>query len=387
MSTKNAAKSKNTKKSESTDGAKSTKKSPNPTKSAKPEKSTKLAPVGLYLAAGAVLLIAIIVTLVYATNNSTTTPKEDTVSTSTVNVKVTKSAIASVQYEKFDNGLVSLDIPKGWKVSVASADYIHYTFMAYNPENPSYRIFFNMKSEGYLKTKAMRDLYKSTYPNSEMATLPYIDPQTTEAFYQIFTEAFSAENTSSFTFPVIKNFKQIEKIGTNITGGDIIRATYKDGSGKTVDGIFSATIKEVSLYYVTALNVYTTIFYTAPENELTEWESILNHCVGTIEFSSNFVSGFNGQEQIIASGLRANQQIYNEMTNIITKGWEARQSTYDIISQKQSDATLGYERVYNVDTGDIYKAYNGFTDDYSGNKYKPVTDSMYNLPTSGYIEK
>lgn len=37
-------------------------------------------------------------------------------------------------------------------------------------------------------------------------------------------------------------------------------------------------------------------------------------------------------------------------------------------------ATLGYERVYNTDTGEIYKAYNGFTDDYKGETYKSVTD-------------
>ena len=57
------------------------------------------------------------------------------------------------------------------------------------------------------------------------------------------------------------------------------------------------------------------------------------------------------------------------------------------MSQKQSDATLGYERVYNTDTGEIYKVYNGFTDDYKGETYKSVTDEMYTQKTSGYIEK
>ena len=35
----------------------------------------------------------------------------------------------------------------------------------------------------------------------------------------------------------------------------------------------------------------------------------------------------------------------------------------------------------------IYKAYNGFTDDYSGSRYKPVTDNMYTEVVTGYIEK
>ena len=302
-------------------------------------------------------------------------------------LKIVPNETKTLEYDQYTNGLFSMKIPKGWKVDVGPFDYIHYTFMAYNPKNPSYRIYFNMKSEGYLKTESEREWYASLYPTAPFALLPSIDPQTTERFYQVFTQAMELENTDSFKFPVIRNFKVLESIGTNMTGGEIVRATYQDENGKTIDGIFTTTIKEVSLYYVTALNVYNTIFFTAPENELTEWEDILNECVSTIEFSDQFVSGFYEEETSIMNMIQSNQKIYDEMSNTITRGWEARQNTYDIISQKQSDATMGYERVYDTDTNEIYKAYNGFTDDYSGDKYKPITDEMYNLPTSGYIEK
>ena len=67
--------------------------------------------------------------------------------------------------------------------------------------------------------------------------------------------------------------------------------------------------------------------------------------------------------------------------------WEKRSNSYDIISQKQSDATLGYERVYDTETGDIYKADLGFTDHDWYGRYQLVTDDMYTKPTSGYIEK
>ena len=52
-----------------------------------------------------------------------------------------------------------------------------------------------------------------------------------------------------------------------------------------------------------------------------------------------------------------------------------------------SDATLGYERVYDTETGEVYRAYNGFTDVYKGNRYQTITDDMYTSPISGYIEK
>lgn len=72
----------------------------------------------------------------------------------------------------------------------------------------------------------------------------------------------------------------------------------------------------------------------------------------------------------------------------IISSWESRSKSQDIMSQKQSDATLGCERVYDTATGEVYKATNGFSDVYDGKRCKPVTDySMYALHTSGYIEK
>ena len=48
---------------------------------------------------------------------------------------------------------------------------------------------------------------------------------------------------------------------------------------------------------------------------------------------------------------------------------------------------MGYERVYDTPTGEIYRAENGWSDTYQGGRYEPVTDdSMYTEPISGYIE-
>ena len=40
-----------------------------------------------------------------------------------------------------------------------------------------------------------------------------------------------------------------------------------------------------------------------------------------------------------------------------------------------------------TDCKKIYKAYNGFTDEYDGERYKSITHNMYTEKTSGYIEK
>ena len=301
---------------------------------------------------------------------------------------ITKSKTKTIEYQTFNNGLFSMKIPKGWSVGVAKSDFIHYTFMVYDAQNPDYKIFFNMKTEGYLKNQNMKNFYKKYYPTAPFANLPVINPQTTEAFYKIFTQVFSLnQNILPFKAPVIKNFSTIQNIGKNMTGGSIVRGIYQNESGKKVEGIFTATIKEVAVPPVVILNVYNTIFFTAPEGELIDWMPILNYCVSTIKFSDNFINGYYNQQGQVVKNAMAIQSICNQTSDIITSGWNERQKTYDILSQKRSDATMGYERVVDTDTGEIYKATVGFTDHDWHGKYEPITDDMYNLPTAGYIEK
>ena len=120
---------------------------------------------------------------------------------------------------------------------------------------------------------------------------------------------------------------------------------------------------------------------------LIDEEKILLDSINSIDFNDSYVKQTiddgNAQTQ---NALAINASVQKAFDSYMS-AWENRQTSYDIMSQKQSDATLGYERVYDTDTGDIYKAYNGFTDDYQGNRYKSVTDNMYTEKTSGYIEE
>lgn len=304
--------------------------------------------------------------------------------------KIIEDKAKSIEYEEFDNGYVKMDIPKGWKfVAHPQADTVHYTFQVVNPENKDYQIYFGMKSEGFLSTEKERQWYASLYQTSPLAQYPAIDPQNTEGFFRVFSQASAVDGpvVGDFVFPTINDFTVLETLGNAPVGGDIVRGSYKNDNGDPIEGIFTATPKKVSLYYVNAVSVYNIVFFTAPADELVNWIDVLNHCVSTITFSDSFVQAFYNQEKGIAQSSAEIARINNETSNIITQGWANRQSSYDIISQKQSDATLGYERVYDTETNEIYKAYNGFTDDYTGSKYQAVTDDMYSSQISGYIEK
>ena len=304
----------------------------------------------------------------------------------------------TIKFTDFDNGLVKMKIPEGWKVDVLG-DYIHYTIKAYDPQRPTYQFFFNMKTEGYNKSQEAKAFQQKYYPDSLFAKTSVIEGKNTEGFYKIFNDLGSLNNTSLFTFPTLNDFTVVENLGTGVLGGDILRATFKDADGKDAEGLFTAYVYDAGPYYVYEniisgkqidiyyLNVYDAIFITAPKDEFIDWQETLSTISSSLEFTDTFMSGFNTQQDAVMQNFQSVRNICNQITDGIMDSWEKRSASYDIMSQKQSDATLGYERVYDTETNEVYKAYNGFTDDYDGERYKSITDDMYTKQTSGYIEK
>ena len=313
-------------------------------------------------------------------------------------VKIRQIETKSLKYVEYNNGLVKLKVPEGWKVDVIG-DYIHYTVKAYDPNNPTYQFFFNLKTEGYNKSEAAKAWQKKFYPNEIFAKNPVISTKDTEGFYKIFNELGPLNNTSTFTFPTITDFTVVEKLGKGLVGGDVLRATFKDKDGNDAEGLFSAYVYDVGPHYVSEdffsakqvdiqyLSVYDTMFLTAPKDEFINWEEPLSIIASSLEFTDKFLSGFNSEQDAVMKNFQNVRNICNQITDGIMDSWEKRNASFDIMNQKQSDATLGYERVYDTKTGEVYKAYNGFTDDYDGKRYKTITDDMYTKGISGYIEK
>lgn len=177
---------------------------------------------------------------------------------------------------------------------------------------------------------------------------------------------------------------------------------FTDGE-KSGEGLFAATVvdfgsitlpdgtmgvyqpRKVDGGYYMAYNI---MAVTAVKDTFIEWESILTECMKTLQYSESFVSAAN---QASNEGVALSQQIsqsFNETMDGMMSSWESRNKSQDILSQKQSDATLGYERFYDTKTGEIYRAANGFGDSYDGKRYQPVTDdNMYTEAISGYIER
>ena len=156
--------------------------------------------------------------------------------------------------------------------------------------------------------------------------------------------------------------------------------------------MFSASVVNFGDNYMNGIDttyymVYNIMSITSEKDKFIDYKDLLLESINSIEFTDTYVKKTidDGNAQT-KQALELNRQIQQAFDSYMS-AWENRSKTYDIMSQKQSDATLGYERVYDTDTGEIYKAYNGFTDDYDGEKYKTISEEMYTEKTSGYIEK
>lgn len=310
-------------------------------------------------------------------------------------VRITPSATSRIEYENYDNGYLKMQIPKGWTVETPKTNtFSGYTFQLYNPNDKDYLIQFCLGMSGFLKSEASRQLYASLYPAAVWGQITALDPQTTEQFYRMWNESAAVGNQmiNQEFFVSLDDFEIVENLGQTPLGGDVLRGTFVNGEGEPMQGLFTTTVVDVGSYYVygldlAPLNTYHNIMMYAPDAEFVNWQPVYDHCLSTIEFTEAFMIGFNSEQSTQVNIVRANAQIYNEMSDMIMDSWNRRSSSYDIISQKRSDATLGYERVYDVETGDVYRAYNGFMDSYSGTRYQSITDDMYTYVISGYIEK
>ncbi len=325
------------------------------------------------------------------------------------NIKITKNEASSLELEEYKSDVFSMKKPKGWTVE-AGGSGIYYAIKVTDPKDERNQIFLMLKMQPLLKSQSAKDSWNEYYKLSNyqeqyklFSTAVVLENPTTLGFYQKFNEIGDYMNSveptlSTFKFPKYSNFNQLEEFESKTSmksvslDSKVLRATYTNENNKEAEGMFTASIVNFGdqnngnvdmSYYM----VYDIMSITSVKDEFINYKELLMNSINSIEFSDAYVKKTidDGNAQT-KQALQLNASIQAAFDSYMN-AWENRSKSYDIMSQKQSDATLGYERVYDTDTGEIYKAYNGFTDDYDGEQYKPITDDMYTNRVYGYIEK
>ena len=323
-------------------------------------------------------------------------------------VKIVKSEVQEITLEDYSTEVFSMKIPKGWTVQ-SGGQGIYYAIRVTDSKDENNQVFLMLKIQPILKSQSAKKAWQDYAilaggaQYNLFSKAPVLESATTEGFFQIFGDVSSFANNiepslASFKFPTFNNFTKLEESESQVSlksvamDSKVLRATFTGSKGEAGEGMFLATVVNFGNSYQMGVDmgyymIYDITAITSKKDEFINYQDILMKCVNSIEFTDSYVKktidDSNAQTQ---QSLQINAQVQAAFDSYMS-AWNNRSKTYDIMSQKQSDATLGYERVYDTDTGEIYKAYNGFTDDYSGNRYKSVTDDMYTKSTSGYIEK
>jgi hypothetical protein len=326
------------------------------------------------------------------------------------NVKIRENEVRQLTLEDYSTDVFSMKKPTGWTVEGAGIG-VFYAIRAYDPQNTNNQVFLMVKIQPLLKSDSAKSTWQNYY-NLTGGNVQYkvfadavvLNNPTTEGFYNKFGEITSYVNSieptlSSFKFPTFNNFTKQEEFDSTASmksvalDSKVLRATFKGDNGKDGEGLFLASVVDFGSgqyqagvdmsYYM----VYDIMSVTSEKDKFIDYKDILLQTVNSINFTDSYVKttidNSNAQTQ---KALELSASIQRAFDSYMS-AWENRSKSYDIMSQKQSDAMLGYERVYDTENGDIYKAYNGFTDDYDGERYKSISDNMYTEPTYGYIDK
>lgn len=334
----------------------------------------------------------------------------NTVNQNKVNIEKTKAeALREHLVEYNHEGIFTVTAPGTWEVSTGSYD-MFYFIRLYDPESPNLQVFTLIKATAILKNQKAKDYYQYCYKMTgneflygASANALVLDPATSENFYQNFMEYCAFLNTYEptyydFDFPQLANFEVIESFDINdiytpaALDNKLLHATFENPL--TMDkgeGLFTAavtqglTMKDPG-YDCGYYNIYNITGISAPYGMLAEYEELLKEIIGSITYSDDFINTCSkNQENMLKSASYINQ-IMQETSNIITEGWNAREKSYDLISQKYSDATLGYERVRDVDNPDkIYRAYVGFMESEYAEGFEYISDDDYSKNVIGYI--
>ncbi len=289
-------------------------------------------------------------------------------------VTVKKVDWENIEWETYTDpsGYFTLEKPKGWKVQTndlsKSGNPSGLMVGVTNPDNNMIgaTVLDFVNCETYrLKEKTVESLFKDYLYNSSTITE---------------WNVVSSETTD-------EQKKMSDQSPQPILDAKVLRIEFTQ-SGFSGEGMYSAFLSQGSqTAYYTAVLVNTA--YCA-RGEYENWASIFAKIQSSVKYTDTYYARYKtsggsstGGSTSGTSGLSG----YNAGDDMMSS-WNARNKSEDIMNQKQQDVTLGYERVYDTQTGDIYRADSGFMEQYDlndGQRYAAATDDMYTEGYSGYI--
>lgn len=329
-------------------------------------------------------------TITTSTPTLTPTPTPSPTPT-TVFVVKTKEAV-NPEFKNWTDNKISLEIPTDWEV-ITYGDCATKSFIARDPKNPILQAFYFSEAGPVYTRQAQKDS-DIAYVNMGGYHMFYMDAPVVSPFNaQSFLLNFKALAETPFmkkSAPLAPKLTDIQVISTQASASKLlpsadsaetIRALFKQ-DGALGEGLFyveTYTFTQSSFGYG-----MTFIGMSAGSGNFSAYEAALDRIIKSYEFNQSYVSAcLQAQAQALSGALKVGKTL-SETSDIIMSSWENRQRSDDILSERWSDATLGYERVYDPATGDVYRVENGFYDNYNTHRENYGKSDLELLPENNW---
>ncbi len=310
-------------------------------------------------------------------------------------------------FDHIETDILTMDIPKGWELQTTGGDATQIVSVR-NPDDERYAIFLQLQSKPVMRSYDERNIYQR-YANVNQekygiySYAPVIRVPKIESFYGVFNDYTSniqtySEDFADFHFPKIYSYVVND---SSVNTGNLahkakdntsLRATFATKKQDVMDadkgeGIFTGTLisydpSDVAGYYI----VYTTLFITTPQDKLLQDAPALLASLKTLKFKTDFTEQIEQGEAWDDEAAGVNDAVKDATANL-EKLWNNREADYDIARQKWADDEYDFERIYDTETGKIYRGFKGFVAGYQGSRYRAAANEDYAKPISGYLKK
>lgn len=325
-----------------------------------------------------------------ATSSPTTTIIPTPTPTTVFAVK-TKEAV-NPEFKNWTDSKISLEIPTDWEV-ITYGDCATKSFIARDPKNPILQAFYFSEAGPVYTSQKQKDS-DIAYVNMGGYHMFYMDAPVVNPFNaQSFLLNFKALAETPFmkkSAPLAPKLTDIQVVSTQASASkllpsadsaELIRALFKQ-EGALGEGLFyveTYTFTQSSFGYG-----MTFIGMSAGSGNFSAYEAALDRVIKSYEFNESYVSAcLQAQAQALSGALKVGKTL-SETSDIIMSSWENRQRSDDILSERWSDITLGYERVYDPATGDVYRVENGFYDNYNTHRENYGKSDLELLPKNNW---
>jgi hypothetical protein len=302
----------------------------------------------------------------------------------------------TIDLESYNGGFFSIDKPRGWEMITAGSCET-FAFLARDPADPLKQVFyFGEVGPVYLSEQQRQIDYQYMNMGGYPVTwidMPTVYPLTPGNFLKQLHLVAKSRMGQGFMpqFPRLENVQVVSTVRQpNPFGGattELVRALFTQRQSLG-EGLFLVTVAPMLPFTGSPSGGigygFCILGISSPKTEFPNLEATLSRSIASFSFSQSYVQNCIAQQNENFKGIMKAGKTLSEASDIIVQGWENRNKTDDILSEKYSDVTLGRERLYDPNSGEVYEFENGFYDKYKLDQNKYEMNNLQPLPNDNH---